>query len=151
MKHHWQFFSTVLKIIFRHPVFGVTLVPVLPNGDIVLVYRRDCQQWSLPGGLVDWGENIPLTINRELKEETGLDLMKIDRLVGVYSSPDRDPRIHSICVLIAVQVSGVMKVEDSREIAEVKSFSWSNIPFGHLAHDHDRQLQDYLQNNTTIA
>ncbi|MGI0480586.1 NUDIX hydrolase [Geminocystis sp. CENA526] len=148
MKRHWQFIYAVLKIIFRHPVLGVTLVPVLPNGDIVLVYRRDTKQWSLPGGMVDWGEDIPSTIDRELKEETGLELVKMGRLVGVYSAFDRDPRLHSISILIETQVTGEMKVEDTREILEVKAFSKESLPLGNLAHDHDRQIQDYFNKNT---
>lgn len=151
MWRNWQFISGVLKIIFRHPVIGVTLVPILPNGKIALVYRQDSQQWSLPGGMVDWGEDIPNTVSRELKEETGLDLIQMKRLIGVYSSPDRDPRLHSISVLIEVEATGEMKVEDTWEIGEVRAFSPDEIPIGNLAHDHDRQLQDYLQGKTTIA
>lgn len=148
MKRHWQFISGVLKIIFRHPILGVTLVPVLPNGDIVLVFRRDTKQWSLPGGMVDWGQDIPTTIARELKEETGLDLVRMGRLVGVYSAHDRDPRLHSISILIETQVTGEMKVKDTWEILDVKAFSQENLPLGNLAHDHDRQLQDYFKTDT---
>lgn len=149
--NNWQFISGVLKIIFRHPVLGVTLVPILPNGKIVFVYRRDTQQWSLPGGMVDWGEDIPNTIERELKEETGLNLIKMGRLVGVYSSPDRDPRLHSISILIETKVTGEMIVKDTFEILEVKAFEPQDIPIGDLAHDHDRQISDYLHGKTTIA
>ncbi|MBL1210177.1 NUDIX hydrolase [Geminocystis sp. GBBB08] len=151
MWYNWQFISGVLKIIFRHPILGVTLVPILPNGNIVFVYRRDTKQWSLPGGMIDWGEDIPNTIKRELKEETGLDLLKIGRLVGVYSSPERDPRLHSISILIETEVAGEMIIKDCVEILEVKAFNRHNLPLGNLAHDHDRQIKDYLEGNTTIA
>ena len=147
----WQFISGVLKVIFRHPILGVGLIPILPDGKIALVYRRDSKQWSLPGGMVDWGEDIPHALNRELKEETGLDFLQIKRLVGVYSSPNRDPRVHSISVLIAVEVTGEMVVEDTFEILDVKAFKPEDIPLGNLAHDHDRQLTDYLEGKTTIA
>jgi 8-oxo-dGTP diphosphatase len=33
----------------------------------------------------------------------------------------------------------------------VKAFKPENIPIGNLAHDHDRQLTDYLEGKTTIA
>lgn len=151
MWRNWQFISGVLKIIFRHPVLGVTLVPILPDGKIVFVYRRDTQQWSLPGGMVDWGENIPNTIKRELKEETGLNLVKMGRLVGVYSCPDRDPRLHSISILIETEVAGEIIIKDTFEILEVKAFNPQDIPVGNLAHDHDRQITDYLEGKTTIA
>jgi 8-oxo-dGTP diphosphatase len=151
MWRNWQFISGVLKIIFRHPVLAVTLVPILPDGKIVFVYRRDTQQWSLPGGMVNWGEDVSNTIKRELKEETGLNLVKMGRLVGVYSSPDRDPRLHSISILIETEVVGEMIIQDTFEILEVKAFNPQDIPIGNLAHDHDHQISDYLEGKTTIA
>jgi len=144
MGRSWRFVSTVLKIIFRHPILGVTLIPILPDGKIVLARRADTKQWSLPGGMVDWGQNIVKTAHRELKEETGLYIVKIKGISGVYSSPRRDPRIHSISITLEVQVDGVLNIEDSLEILEVKGFSISELPIGTLAHDHDIQLQNYL-------
>jgi 8-oxo-dGTP pyrophosphatase MutT (NUDIX family) len=86
MRRLWQIVQTVLGLIFRHPVTGTAVIPVLPDGRIVLIRRRDNGRWGLPGGMVDWGEDIPTTVRRELAEETGLDLVKIRRLVGVYSA-----------------------------------------------------------------
>ncbi len=150
MLRSWQFVSTVLKIIFRHPILGVTLVPVMPNGKIVLVHRQDSGKWALAGGMVDWGEDIPRAAKRELKEETGLDLIRIKRLIGVYSSPYRDPRIHSISVSIEVEAEGIINVGDTLEISEAKEFSPDDLPMGNLAHDHDQQLNDYLQNKIGV-
>lgn len=147
----WQFVSTVIKIIFRHPVTGTTMIPVLADGRIILVRRRDTGKWSLPGGIIDWGEDIATTINRELKEETGLEVTAIKRLVGVYSAPNRDPRLHSISILIEIEAQGEIKVRDTLEITEAKAFTPDSIPIGNLSHDHDRQLQDYFQGLTIIA
>lgn len=147
----WQFFQTVLGILFRHPVTGVTMIPILPDGRIVLIRRRDTGQWGLPGGIVNWGEDIPTTVERELEEETGLNLVKIHRLVGVYSAPDRDPRLHSISVLVEASVQGNMGAQDTLEVSEVEAFAIPSLPKGDLSHDHDRQLQDYLSGVTTIA
>ncbi|HEY9599544.1 MAG TPA: NUDIX hydrolase [Cyanophyceae cyanobacterium] len=151
MRRTWQFVQTVLGIIFRHPVVGTSIVPVLPDGRIVLVQRRDNGKWALPGGMVDWGQDLPTTVRRELAEETGLELVEIRRLVGVYSAPDRDPRIHSICVLVEADVQGRMQIRDVSEITEVRAFQPSAIPRGNLSHDHDRQLQDYLDGKSVIA
>jgi 8-oxo-dGTP diphosphatase len=147
----WQFIKTVMGIIFRHPVTGVTLIPILADGTIVLIRRRDTGQWGLPGGMVDWGEDILNTAKRELSEETGLDLVSLRRLVGVYSSFNRDPRIHSISVLIEVSAEGNFGVKDTLEISDVQAFTVETLPLGNLSHDHDRQLQDYLKGATVIA
>jgi 8-oxo-dGTP diphosphatase len=115
------------------------------------VRRRDTGKWSLPGGLVDWGEDLTTTASRELREETGLDLLKIRRLIGVYSSFERDPRMHSIAVLLEAEVQGEFSIQDQAEITEVQGFTPDTIPFGELSHDHDQQLQDYFQGVTRIA
>ncbi len=152
MLRRWkQFIFTVIGIIFRHPVTGTTLIPILPDGRIVLVRRRDTGTWGLPGGLIDWGETISECAGRELKEETGLDLVAIQRLVGVYSAPDRDPRLHSLSILLAVEVQGQLAVGDGVEISHVQAFECDRLPLGNLSHDHDRQLQDYLNDLTAIA
>ncbi|GAB4180226.1 MAG: NUDIX hydrolase [Coleofasciculaceae cyanobacterium] len=151
MRRTWQFVQTVLGIIFRHPVTGTSIIPILPNGQIVLIRRRDNGKWGLPGGMVNWGQDLLTTVKRELEEETGLELLAIRRLVGIYSAPDRDPRIHSICVVVEADVRGTMQVKDTLEISEVKAFDRGAIPLGELSHDHDRQLQDYFDGKTTFA
>lgn len=151
MRRTWQFGQTVLGIIFRHPVTGTSIIPLLSNGQIVLIRRRDNGKWGLPGGMVNWGQDLATTVKRELAEETGLELIQVRRLVGVYSAPDRDPRIHSICVVVEADVQGTMQVQDTLEISEVRAFDRSDIPMGELSHDHDRQLQDYFDGKTTFA
>lgn len=151
MRRSWRFISTVLGIIFRHPVTGTTIIPILPDGRIVLIQRSDSGKWGLPGGMIDWGEDIPNAASRELEEETGLKLTKIRRLRGVYSDPKRDPRIHSISVLLEVEAEGKLEPEDKLEILQVKAFTRDELPLGDLSHDHDRQLQDYLNDEIVIA
>ena len=151
MRQSWRFISTVLGIIFRHPVTGTTIIPVLPDGRIVMIQRSDSGKWGLPGGMVDWGEDIPHAARRELEEETGLKLTKIKSLRGVYSDPKRDPRFHSISVLLEVEAEGELEPEDKLEILQVKAFAIDELPLGDLSHDHDRQLQDYLDGKVAIA
>lgn len=151
MRRKSQFVQTVLGVIFRHPIPGTSIIPILPDGRIVLIRRRDNGKWSLPGGMVDWGEDISSAVRRELAEETGLELLKIRRLVGVYSAPDRDPRIHSICIVVEADVQGSMKVQDTREVIDIQAFTATSLPPEKLSHDHTQQLQDYLAGLTTLA
>jgi 8-oxo-dGTP diphosphatase len=150
MRQVWRYLKTAMGLIFRHPLTGITLIPVLPDGRIVLIQRRDTGQWGLPGGLIDWGETIPQAAQRELNEETGLRLLEITRLIGVYSSPDRDPRMHSISILITIQAEGNLKIHDPLEVLDVRAFIPESLPLGNLSHDHDRQLLDYLGGLTIV-
>lgn len=151
MRRLWQFVQTVLGLIFRHPITGTSIIPILPDGRIVLIQRRDNGKWALPGGIVDWGEDIPTAVRRELIEETGLELMRIRRLVGVYSAPDRDPRIHSICIVVEAEVQGRMQIQDTLEVMGIQAFPLKSLPPGQLSHDHTQQLQDYFDGLTTLA
>jgi 8-oxo-dGTP diphosphatase len=151
MRRIWHFTKTVIGIIFRHPVPGTSIIARMPDDRIVLIRRRDNGLWGLPGGMVDWGETVPTVVERELLEETGLTLVRIRRLVGVYSDPDRDPRIHSVCCVVEVEAEGEMRVTDPMEVLDVKAFHPHEMPEGRYSHDHRRQLDDYLAGKITLA
>ncbi|OKH18476.1 NUDIX hydrolase [[Limnothrix rosea] IAM M-220] len=148
----WRFIAAGLKLILRRPLVGTTMIPVLPDGQILLARRRDTGQWSLPGGMLDWGEDLTRCSRRELLEETGFELTNVSRLVGVYSSLGRDPRFHAVSVAIAVAVAPTStKIQDFDEILEVKPFEPSAIPQNNLSHDHAQILRDYLDGKTVVA
>ncbi|NET09881.1 MAG: NUDIX hydrolase [Symploca sp. SIO2B6] len=137
--------------ILRHPIAGTSIVPIMPDGRIVLIRRRDTDKWALPGGVIDWGEEIRTTVRRELEEETGLSLIKIRRLVGVYSQPLRDPRFHSVCVMVEAEVRGTFDVKDTLEIKDIRAFLPDEIPINDLSHDHSKQMKDYFSGETVLA
>jgi 8-oxo-dGTP diphosphatase len=66
---------------------GAVGVIVNEQGQILLQHRSDNGKWGLPGGAIDPGEEPADAVIREIKEETGLDVIP-ERIVGVYSGPD---------------------------------------------------------------
>jgi 8-oxo-dGTP diphosphatase len=146
----WRPVRVLLGLMLRRPILGTSVIPLLADGRVVLVRRRDNGYWSLPGGIVDWGEDIETAARRELQEETGLTLTKMGRLVGIYSAPQRDPRFHSVCVALEAWVEGAFGAIDVDEVLEVQAFELTALPQP-LSHDHQRQLQDYLNHDTVLA
>ena len=68
----------------KKPVVGVGAV-ILEDDKILLEKRKNSPskgKWSVPGGLVELGENIEQAVIREVKEETGLEVHE-PRLVDV--------------------------------------------------------------------
>jgi ADP-ribose pyrophosphatase YjhB (NUDIX family) len=58
-----------------------------PDGRVLLQQRTDNGHWGLPGGAVEYGESLLEALHREVRDETGL-VITVERLIGVYSSPD---------------------------------------------------------------
>jgi len=65
-----------------HPLVGVGGVVIYRRR--VLLIRRGAEplkgQWSLPGGMLELGEELEDGVRRELKEETGLEVEPLDKL-----------------------------------------------------------------------
>ena len=56
---------------------------VFEKNKILLIKRRDVPVWVLPGGKVDKDESLKAAVIREIKEETGFDVI-IKRPIGEY-------------------------------------------------------------------
>ncbi len=69
------------------PVVGVGAI-ILKNGSILLEKRRNEPgkgKWSIPGGVVELGENLIDAVKREVEEETGLTV-EVLKLIDAIDS-----------------------------------------------------------------
>jgi ADP-ribose pyrophosphatase YjhB (NUDIX family) len=53
---------------------------------ILLIRRSDNALWSIPGGAMEVGERIADTAVREVREETGLEVVP-EAIIGIYTNP----------------------------------------------------------------
>lgn len=123
------------------PLLTVDIIIEL-NGDqqrVLLIERANPPYgWALPGGFVDIGETVEQAACREAKEETGLNV-HLNRLLGVYSNPKRDPRHHTVSIVYTAQARGQAQAGD--DARHVQLFSLKQLP--QLAFDHADILADY--------
>ncbi|CAN5324943.1 NUDIX hydrolase [soil metagenome] len=147
----WRHLRAAMRLVLRHPLPSVVVVPIRSDGTVVLVRRVDTDRWVLPGGLIDWGETVEEAARRELQEETGFEVARVGRLVGVYSWPERDPRSHSIAIAIAADVRGNAEIGDPLEISEIHAFTQDTLPFGYMSYGTETMLRDCLENRTVVA
>jgi ADP-ribose pyrophosphatase YjhB (NUDIX family) len=87
------------------PIVGVGAVVF--RGERVLLIRRAkpprAGEWSLPGGVQELGEGVIEAARREVREETGLELVRVEFLTVVDSiGRDRQGRVHWHYTLIDV-------------------------------------------------
>lgn len=122
----------------------VTVDAVVEQEDKILLVRRGREPfrgaWALPGGFVEYGESAEEAVAREVMEETGVAI-DVEGLLGVYSSPHRDPRGHVISICYLARGRG--EPEGGSDAAEARFFSLHALEAMKLAFDHAGIIRDY--------
>jgi len=118
-------------------------------GRVLLIRRGDGRGWSLPGGMMEPGEQIVDCLVREVWEETGLNVEPL-RLVGIYSDPavmrfayPNGDRVHFVSATFECRVVGGSLRADGEESLEVVYFAPDALPEG-LVCDHAQRIADAL-------
>ncbi|MGB3441943.1 MAG: NUDIX domain-containing protein [Actinophytocola sp.] len=68
-------------------VVAVTAFIQDEQGRLLLIRRTDNDLYAIPGGALELGETLTQTVQREVMEETGIDV-EVTGMIGVYSDPD---------------------------------------------------------------
>lgn len=127
----------------KTPLLAVDCVVMDAKKNVLLIRRKNRPfkgSLALPGGFVDWGENVEEACRREVLEETGIAIKDL-RLIGIYSDPDRDPRGH-VCS-IAFKSRILKKIGKANDDASdvVWTNSWQKLK---LAFDHNKIISDSI-------
>jgi len=142
----------------KNPVPAVDFIIRKDNNTKILLVKRKNEPFkgmlSIPGGFINEGETVEDAMMREAKEETSL-VVKPIAILGVYSDPQRDPRMHTISVTFITKI--VEGNENARD--DAAALQWVNIGgeldrlivSNQLALDHSKILNDYKKWMKKIA
>ncbi len=117
---------------------------------VLLTQRTDNGLWCLPGGKMELGETLEECCQREVFEETGLEV-RTKRLIGIYSNHDqlivyRDGNKVQIAVLSfeAEIIGGELGLSD--ETTAFGYFSLDEIELMPMHGRHKERVIDALKN-----
>ena len=112
---------------------GSTVLVFNKNNEVLLNLRSDTNNWGLPGGSAELFETIEDSARRELYEEDGIKLNKLE-LITVLSGkeyyfvyPNGDEMCSVIVLYKCTDYTGDIKVNDTESFA-VKFFDMNNLP-----------------------
>jgi len=114
------------------------------EGVSVLLIRRKYSpfqgSWAIPGGFVFENESLEEAVERELHEETGVQINYLEQLY-TFGKPNRDPRgrIISVAYFGLVKATEYDKLQATTDAEEARWFNIKGLP--ELAFDHDKILK----------
>jgi ADP-ribose pyrophosphatase YjhB (NUDIX family) len=114
---------------------------IIENEHVLLAHRRAIDWWNLPGGAVDAGETVAEGLQREVWEETGLEI-EIDQLVGVYSKPLKQ---EIVLAFRCHAIGGTPGTINDDDIDESRFFPLDSLPPNTLP-KHRQRIADALLN-----
>ncbi len=131
----------------EYPIISVTV-------DVVCLLERDGERQVLlvergsdpfqgklafPGGFVEIDEDLPEAARRELREETSLEVGRLEQL-GAYGRPDRDPRGRMVSVVYLAFPQDAGEVTGGDDAADA---AW--YPIVDLLQEPDRLAFDHAE------
>jgi 8-oxo-dGTP diphosphatase len=128
------------------PLLGAGII-IEQDGKFLLIDRSDGLGYTVPGGVVRHKETVEQCVLREAREETGYTV-QITGLVGVYSSPKRDPRFRAVAIAYKGSI-----VEGFEHGSGEGQPCW-RVPeevLGHMAFDCEQMLKDYLNGRVSLS
>ncbi len=101
----------------RNENVELTVLCLIQDGNRILLQNRVKEDWkgyTLPGGHVEVGESFVDAVKREMKEETGLNIIK-PKLVGIKQFPITNGR-YIVLLFKATEFEGTVTSSDEGEV-----------------------------------
>ena len=131
----------------KKPIVGVGAI-ILDGDQILLEKRKNSPgkgKWTIPGGLVDLGENVEQAVIREVKEETGLEVYD-PRLVDVVNYISLGERGSVMYHYVIIDYLVTVKEGKPKAASDADALKW--VPFSEVEeYDLTESFRLFFQRN----
>lgn len=133
---------------YENPRPTVAVILENKNKEILLVKRAFPPKknwWDLPGGFIQLNETFEEGARREIKEELGINISKLEYINSYYNLYlYQGIYYHTLCVNFASKINN-QKIIPKDDVASIRFFSKNNIPFNRIAFSAIKKgLEKYL-------
>jgi 8-oxo-dGTP diphosphatase len=128
---------------YPRPAVTVDIVLLTPEEQprVLLIRRKNdpfAGMWALPGGFIDMEEPLEAAAYRELYEETGVKVERLEQL-HTFGAPGRDPRGRTVSVVyVGMADAARLQPRAADDAVEVSWQPLQRLPA--LAFDHAKIL-----------
>jgi NAD+ diphosphatase len=110
----------------HYPRISPAVLVAVMKGDAILLARSRRfvePRYSLIAGFVEPGETLEQCVNREVKEETGINISNIE-----YFSSQPWPFSHSLMIAFTARYKSGQIIVDNNELVDARWFTKDNLP-----------------------
>ena len=135
------------------PLIAVGVLVINKNKALIIKRGEEPNKflWSIPGGLVEIGEELEEAAIREIKEEMGIDV-KIEKVIGIFNCINRNKneiKYHYVIIdYIAKEFTGPIKT--NKEILDFKWVKFNELHNYELTNTTRELFREFIRKNNIL-
>ena len=127
-----QFLDNYDENLYRHPsnTVDMILLTVYEGKLKVLLVKRKNHpfigDWAMPGGFINFDEDMEEAVKRELEEETSISEYTYFKQLYTFGNVDRDPRTRVITT-VYLSMTPSSNIKNTHANDDAQDAAWFNV------------------------